>query len=135
MFLSCATAQKAEQERPQAQESYKTLATEKYKDDIHYLFNGSGTHVLCIRQPKPTPELPQQRADFFIYDLSTNEIILEDEISNGSVTWRNEHQLQVTLTPGTIKSEDEQGKAAGYVFDLRSKKKTDLHANELQKTQ
>jgi len=102
--------------------NYGSLAVEKYGNDFEYFFNSPKTYVICLKRNKPTPQIPQYQISFFIYDLKKNEIIFEESSIDAEVEWRNDHQVQVKITPGII-SGDETTDDFTYVYDVTSRKK------------
>lgn len=132
ILVSCTSAKKSNSAVSQekndtlpAVEKYKTLAVEKYKDQIDYVFNQSKTHVLCARTSKPTPKMPENNVSFFVFDLNHENIIFEESIVDGSVTWINNRQLEIIQKTGIISGENPD-RRHGYIFDVESKTKTDL---------
>lgn len=104
--------------------TYKSVAVEKYHDNIEYLFNTSKTFVICLKSNKPTPQIPQNQVRFFVYDLATEEIILEESLVGGEVSWKNDHEVRVKTTPGILTTDEEYNQQlTGYIFDVQERKK------------
>lgn len=115
--------------------AYKTTALKKFGPGaVEYVFNAPKTFVICMKAPKPTDLVPQHHCSFFVYDVANNTILHEDEFPNGTIVWKNDDQVQVTLIPGIIKDDDTVGnQVLGYLYDTRLKKKIDLSSGKIQK--
>ena len=122
-FITCHTT-KTENKKSTGTLDYKSIALKKYQKNIEYLFNSSDTYVICLTKNKPTPQMPQNQISFFVYDLANKEIILEDSLIDGEVSWKSDHDIQVKMTPGILTTDEEYNKQlTGYIFDVKEKKK------------
>lgn len=107
-------------------EKYRRVAKTKFGDRVEYLFNQSKNFVICFKKEKPTPQIPQNRLSFFVYNLETDEIIFEDTLTDGEVSWKSNTQFRVRTTPGMLTVDPEYNqKLTGYVFDVTLKRKID----------
>ncbi len=106
-------------------EPYKNLATQKYGQNVSYVYNQSKTCVLCLKTAQNLSQKGtyQNRAYFFLYDLENDRILLEESLENATVRWFNDHQLQVSITPGIVKGNEEENDELGYIYDLKLQKK------------
>ncbi len=104
---------------------YETIAIERYKDRIEYVFNESKVFVLCIHSNKPTAKMPESIVSFFVYDLKMNRVILEESIRDGSVRWIDEQRIEIVQKTGTVSKED-QSRVQRYVYDVMTQKKTEI---------
>lgn len=135
MALTGCSSIKTDTKNPPEEAAYKITAREKLgPSHVEYVFNASKAFVICMKASKPTDLMPQHHFIFFVYDVANKRIILEDEIANGDITWKNDYQVQVTLVPGIIKDDDTAGnQVLGYLYDTRLKKKIDLSSTNIQK--
>lgn len=128
ILVSCTSAKKtsvASQENQHgspAVEKYKTLAMEKYKEGIDYVFNESGSFVMCVHAAKPSAEHPQKTISFFVYDLKNEKILYEESVGDGSVKWKNDVQIEITSKIGII-TPSHQSNIIHYVYDVSTQKK------------
>jgi len=121
IFIMCRST--AKNENLQINETnYKSIAEAKYKNNIEYVFNPSKNKVLCIHKTKSTPNFPQSKVEFFVFDLNENEIIYEDDLNGGSIKWFNDQQLEILLSPEVVTG-DESPESFKYIYDLEKKKK------------
>ena len=128
-LFSCGSSRKDLKEPGFGTPRYQVLATEKYGQRAEFIFNDNKAAVLCLKKSKPSAENPQQRVNFFIFDLSIDSTIFEDNLADGSVGWKDNFTVLVSTVPGMVKSdESSNGKKSGYIFDLRSKKTKSLDA-------
>ena len=120
-IIACHTTKTDVQESMDSQ-NYKTISLEKYGQNIEYLMNSSKTHVICLKRNKPTPQIPQSRISFFIYDIKKDEIIFEESFIDAEVRWKSEYQVEVKITPGIV-SGDETAEDFIYVYDVTLRRK------------
>ncbi|MFH0990319.1 MAG: hypothetical protein V1799_09940 [bacterium] len=109
--------------------AYQQLAYERYGERVEYLYNQSRSHVICLTKNEVTPKLPQQHLRFFLYDIAANTILLEDEIQNGSIAWKNNWLVVAIIIPGTVKI-DEEDKPQGWQYDVQKKSRNPINPNE-----
>lgn len=120
MAIHCACIKPAP---PPNKDDFKNIAEKKFGTDFQFSFNSDSSFVLIINQKKPTAQNPFPLLKFFVYDLSNNKIILEDNRPNSMVVWKNSYQVEVIITPEMV-STDAKNNSKGYIYDLRQKKKT-----------
>jgi hypothetical protein len=110
-------------------EEYKSIAFQKYGQGVDFTRNASGTAMLCVKKSKPTQLQPQQQIAFFVYDMKAKDMLFEDSIPNGSVSWNDEFSIVVSIVPGTVRDDDKTpAPRPGYIYDLRSRKTRDLES-------
>jgi hypothetical protein len=133
LLVSCGSSRLDLKESESQPARYQAMAFQKYGRGTEFVFNESKTVVLCLTRSKPSAIHPQQQVSFFVFDLSSDTTIFEDEIVNGSVDWKDSFTLLVSTIPGMVKSEESSaGQMSGYIFDLRSRKKRSLDASGVQ---
>lgn len=121
-FLSCCASSKnssPEKTTP----AYETLAGQKYKSTVQYLFNAGRNYVLCVHRDRPAAAKAGGTLAFFVYDLKKERLIFEDSLTDGHVNWIDEHQIQVTNIPGIVRVDEFPKETRGYVFDVTTGKK------------
>jgi len=85
--------------------------------------------MLCVKRSKPTQLNPQQQIEFFVYDVGAQDVLFEDSIPNGSVSWNDDSSIVVTVIPGTVGDDDKTpARRSGYIYDIRSRKTRDLES-------
>jgi len=125
-FLSCSSSRQLRHEES-SNLRYRTLGTEKYGEGAEYTFNSTKTALLCVKEAKTTLLVPQRRIAFFVFDVTADSILFEDNLANGSVAWNDEFSIIVKIIPGIEESEEKSPhRQPGYIFDLRSKKTKNL---------
>ena len=108
-------------------ESFKNLATQKYGQNVKYIYNESKTCVMCLQM---TNNSDPNRSYFFLYDIKSSQIILEEQLENANARWIDNDQLKVSITPGIVKGkEGEENSELGYIFNIKSKKRTQTKNN------
>ncbi len=101
---------------------YEKLAEEKYKSNYKFLFNKDSMFVLCVKQFKSTPQFPQYRINFFIFDKNKNKILFEDSISDGKVNWINNFQVKIVRHLGIVSGDEPNNNSRILIYDVRLKK-------------
>jgi len=109
-------------------ETYRSIAGAKYQGNVQYLFNESRSQVICLQSSKPTGLKPHPELDFFIYDISKENILFEDSLINGKVGWINNSQVQVEFIPETISGDEDLNKS-GYIYDVNMMQKLSIDPN------
>jgi hypothetical protein len=127
-FLSCSSSRQFRHEESSSLR-YRTLGTERYGEGAEYTFNSTKTAVLCVKEAKTTLLVPQRRIAFFVFDVTADSILFEDNLANGSVAWIDEFSIVVKIISGIEESEENSPRRRpGYIFDLRSKKTRNLES-------
>jgi hypothetical protein len=133
LIVACGSSRKELGDRNVEKGRYRAMSAQKYGSRVQFLFNESRTTVVCLKETKPSAQYPQHRVAFFVYDLSIDSTIFEDEIADGSVAWKDEFSILVSIVPGMVKSDDSPGaKKPGYIFDCRSRKTKGLDASIIE---
>lgn len=97
------------------------IATEKYNGKYIFNNNTNGTHTLCIKQNPDTDVQNFTPLNFFVFDNKEKEVVFEDNLPNGEVSWINDFQIKVRSFPGIVQPGKENPE--NYIFDLKSGKK------------
>jgi hypothetical protein len=130
--LSCASQSDVRQGQSSIPR-FQSLAQAKWGDGAECAFNPTKTAVLCYKRSKPTLQIPQQQVVFFVFDVTTDTVIFEDNILNGSVQWRDDFSIVVSVTPGIEKSEVSSPPTRhGYIFDIRTRKTRELNSATIE---
>ncbi|MBL7995664.1 hypothetical protein JNM05_09860 [bacterium] len=116
LVFSCASSK-------EAQEKYKSLAIEKYKGNVDYVYNESKSFVLCINAPKPTALKPLHTVRFFVYDTKNETMVTEETVPDGSVQWINDHAIKVSYSLGVDSKDPAVPHSGSYIFDVMTKEK------------
>jgi len=128
-LISCASSEKTPENSDQIinqkpAKKVEQFAIEKYKNNYILQNNSSNTFTLCVKKIKSSDHSPRNTINYFVYDLSVEELIHEESIANGNVKWLNDHQIQISITPGTVKGDEKgEGEPTGYIYDTKLKKK------------
>jgi hypothetical protein len=133
LLASCGSSRKDLKEPESGTARYQAEAVQKYGQGVEFVFNDGKTAVLCLKMSKPSAKNPQQQVSFFVFDLSIDSTIFEDNLANGSVSWKDNITVLVSTVPGIVKSDETSaGRKSGYIFDLRSRKTKSLDAANVQ---
>lgn len=105
----------------QHMETYKTVAADKYQNNVRYSLNDEKTHVICT---SVTKSAQMKITRFFIFDIANEKVLFEDSVINGSVDWLDATQVQIQSQPGIVKGDESETAAPGsYIFDVVQQKR------------
>ncbi len=121
LILSGCKSTKSQPSTESPQKSLHELTQEKYGSSAITTYNKSKTHALVSKVQKDK-NAAFASVDFFIYEASEGEIILEDFINQGKVAWQDNNQIRVSVTTGV----PQEGASAGYVFNVTTRKKSPI---------
>ncbi|MEL6535177.1 MAG: hypothetical protein AAFQ98_07200 [Bacteroidota bacterium] len=100
--------------------SLESLAAERFGEGYTIEYNRGKSCALVILPGNRSQAPGLSSAHFFVYDVGTQEIILEDKVNMGKVVWENAEVIRVTDYPGRYRP----GVSTGYTFNITSKQKT-----------
>jgi hypothetical protein len=113
---------------PYPEPSYEATARRKYGDKVDFIFNNPRSYVICIagedKSKIPSPRF-SSRLTFFVYGLTSEQIVLEESLDNASVSWEEDTLLKVSVTPGIVQMEGP--KEYGYLYDVVARQKLPLN--------
>lgn len=101
---------------------YQSIAQEKLNGEITDVFSPDSTYVLSYVEKKGTNKYPQNNIHFIVQRLNNLEIVYEDVLDNGSVSFYNDTELKIVLIPGIMK-EGQTLDDFTFLYDLKSKEK------------
>lgn len=127
-MINCSSSEKTFAEKKIA---LKKLSVEKFGVSFQATYNADNSFALVVKEAKATSQNPNPFLRFFIYGLSESKIIFEDNVAGGLANWENDELIEVTITPGTVSTE-EAGKLYGYIYNVISKTKTDRNSSTLK---
>lgn len=98
------------------------LIKSKNWENVSRIPNNKNSFVLVVNQKKPTNLIPSPELSYFVYDLSKDEIVYEEEMIKGKIKWLDNENIRISLSPGMIKdNEKENEKLFGYTINIISK--------------
>jgi len=108
-------------------EKLTLIATEKYEKNFILEYNSNKDFALCIHKNKSNIPGPES-INFFVYDLSSDIITYESNISKGSVSWNSEYEIKMEEIPGTIQKNMQQADIyiLNVITNTRTKKNGDI---------
>lgn len=127
IYSSCATnnqtakSKKSNSNIPKMSEKYKEVATQKFTENITYLFNKNKTCVLCLKDDKGTAKRPQNDLRFFAYDLTKEAIIYEKSVGAGTVSWFDDEHIAIFYLPGIMGNDQTQDDYT-TLYNIKTKK-------------
>ena len=105
-------------------EKLTLIATEKYEKNFTLEYNSNKDFALCIHKNKSNIPGPES-INFFVYDLISNKITYENNISKGSVSWQSEYEIKLEEIPGTIQKNMTSTNV--YILNIKTNSKTKLN--------
>lgn len=121
-MLSCASS-KVDSSSTEAseQKDYKTIAVEKYGENVSYVASPEGRYMLCVKEIKGTAKQPRNQVKYFVFDTQESSVVREENLGAGYVKWFNETKLETFKTPGIMKV-DQTSDDIAMLYDLVSGK-------------
>jgi len=101
---------------------YQSIAQEKLGGEISNVFSPDSTYVLSYVEKEGTNKYPQNNIHFIVQRLNNLEVVYEDVLDNGSVSFYNDTELKIVLIPGMMKKGQTLDDFT-YLYDLKSKEK------------
>ncbi|MBL6445046.1 hypothetical protein JMN32_01920 [Fulvivirga sp. 29W222] len=105
--------------------NYKSISEEKLSGQIEYVFSPDSSYVMSFVEIKGTAKHPQNNIKYIVHDLKTDKVVYEDALDNGSVSFYNDHAIQIIMIPGIMR-EGQSSDDFTYVYDLKTKEKKTL---------
>lgn len=112
----------------------RDIAAQKLGDTYNLIFNSDSTLLIAYHNILTTKEkskkenragFPLPPLKFFIYNIKNSQVIFEDNLSNGEVSWLTRTQVKIQTIPGTVKVNDDK-KSTGYIYDVILQRKINL---------
>ena len=126
LYLGCSHCDvtKNEENLEKQNQNVNSVARDKFNSKLKIINNQSGNFALVIDNFKDSKSPVVNKQSFFIFDLTSKEVIFEDEVVNAKVFWESDNLVTVSRIPGMIKkdSENKEGHKI-YSFDVLEKKK------------
>jgi hypothetical protein len=123
VFSHCSTCNcgkgKNSQSSDAGYENLQKISKEKYGDTFVMNANESKDLYLVTDFMKSATELSIK---FFVYNIKSGKIVLEDFISSGSVKWADKYLLDVQIHPGTIQKNNPKTDI-GYFYNFETNQK------------
>lgn len=125
LFLNACGSSKGEgEELHPGTPIYKKIAEEKFKDDYKVESNSDSTYLIIYYSPSNKLKSLNPPLKFFVYNTSAQKVIFQDNLANGNIKWKNNHQFIVTTIPEIVKGNgDVDSQNFGYTYDIISKRK------------
>ncbi len=108
--------------------SYQTLALQKYGEGVKFTPNTTGNLMLCVKAGEQTAQFPYPSAKFFVFELTTNKMLYEDEVGQGSVWWLNDREIKIRTISGILK--DIEQREEGFRVDVFTGQKSRLNTGK-----
>lgn len=94
-------------------------------------YSNDRAFALAVVRSKSTALYPETSIHYVVLTTSTCEVVVEDQIANGSVAWVSPSEIEVRIIPGIV-PKDEPRKPLGYRFHVINKTKNELSQSYLK---
>ncbi len=84
---------------------YKSVATKKLGEDVNYVLNDSKTYVLCTYEVAGSSQQPRNSLNYLVIKIKDNSIVMENRVDGGTVSWYDDNEIEVYLTPGMVRKD------------------------------
>ena len=115
-LLLMATGCTSSKSNPSPEDMLKGVANEYFPDGADIELNKSANHAL-IMSTSPSVRAPQQNTvQFILYNMETREVVHQDAVIRGTVTWSDDDHLEITQVPGVDRGTGDG--LTGYLFNI-----------------
>jgi len=100
------------------------IATEKFGEKFTLDYNTSKEFVICKNRNKSSiaGNLP---IEYFIYNINKNQMIEENTIPLGNISWVSKYEVKVEIHPGIIQKNVIPDN--GYIINVKTNLKTKIN--------
>ena len=133
LFLNaCSSSKEEKKELSSDLPTYKKIAEENFKNDYKVESNSDSTYLIVYYSPKNKLRSLNPPLKFFVYNTSEKKVIFQDNLANGKIRWKNDHQFVVSTIPGIVKGDEAENlQMFGYTYDVITRRKlSDLDINK-----
>ncbi len=81
------------------------VAKEKFGVDYQLVKNTSSTFILCSKKSEKKNQ-PHSILEYFIYDMSKEEIIFEEKLFDAEIKWIDDHNVEIRNNPEIVSDDD-----------------------------
>ena len=123
IFVSCSNSEKSDELELKSENQPDAITSRIEKmlgNNFISNFNSDSTYSIVSQKNKKSVQISGFK--FIVINNSENTIIFEDFINDGSVNWKNDSVVTVSLIPGMIKKDEES--VSGYNLNVRTLEKT-----------
>lgn len=97
---------------------YHQIAAVKYGVNYSVIFNPDSSYVLCTNNGGAPGKVPPKALRFFVFNLITNKIVLEDTYASASVKWIKKYKLMVRVYPEAFSLKKNQN-LVKVIYDVK----------------
>lgn len=101
-FVRCKGTSSSKKDSVLKNATLTKLGTQKFGTAAQYLESPAKSYVLCYKEKKGTPRNPQNRIEYFVFQVSTNAIVYTNYVEGGQVNWFSDYQLAILTIPGMM---------------------------------
>lgn len=123
--MGCSASQKTFTEQ---EVLLKKLAIEKYGAVFNLLYNTEKSYSVVVSQRKASLQEPNPVLRFFVYNMTKEKIVFEDNVAGGKITWINNQQIEISVTPGAISTELNNNNY-GYIYNVKMNTKAKINSS------
>ena len=123
LFFSCSNSRPVPDENtlsPDSQYTLNAIALDRIGPNYITEFNTDSTFALV---KNPQKNRPFVSGVFFVFDVFEKEVILEDVLVQGRITWRTPFELEVVRVPEVTRGDEGDQKPKGYLFDTKKRRR------------
>jgi len=125
LIVSCTSVEKNIDETKEVKKvSVEQVAHEKFGKNYSLDYNTSKEFVIC-RNGNRQRVASNPPIKYFIYDINNNQIIEENVIPLGNITWVSKFEARVEIHPGMIQKNVEPNN--GYILNVKTNLKTKIN--------
>ena len=131
LFINCAGSNNAFKD---LEVVLRKHSLEKYGIAFSIIYNSDKSYSIVVKQEKSTAKNPNPILQFFVYEMGKDKIIFEDSVPAGRIKWKSNNQIEVTVTPEMVSTEDNVN-LYGYIYNVDIRTKTGLNSKSIKQNQ
>ncbi len=109
---------------------HMAIASDKLGPDTKLQVNQDSSMVLAYKMHQK-PGRYEHKLAYMVMDYQTGDIIHQESVMKGYVSWHNAHQLKISYTLGIVAPDESAQKH--YLYDLKLKKRIYQRVAEAEK--
>ena len=101
---------------------YKSIAASEFGSNYKVIFNSDSTYLIVTSSSNKTTTGLNSPLNFFVFNLSENKIVFEENLPNGNIKWIDDRQIKVSTEPEIISGREDKN-LTDYTYDVILKRK------------
>ena len=119
-------AQTSAEEEAKEENSVEKFAEARFGKGFNLLWNNTESLVIITKGMEKKMQNPFPTLQLVIYDPLKNEMLWEDVVAKGKVSWLNDEEIEISSVPGMMTRDRREPMKTGYIYNCTKREKTSL---------